>query len=153
MPLPRERATQVPAAHADRPWRSLRLVQDGAGLRRYAPAQRHRGNLVRHLAARGEAVGTMRLAALQQLARDVAEHFTCGCADVDLEDGDCPCGGDGPGDLEGCWRCQALAALAESECIPPLAPTAVPTPPQSLAAAGAANVESGAPPAHAEDHR
>lgn len=60
---------------------------------------------------------------LQRLARDIIDDFRCDCFVEDLpEDEDCPCGGDGrsekdaPG-LEGCWNCQAWAALADDAAL------------------------------------
>jgi hypothetical protein len=49
---------------------------------------------------------------LVALARDLIETYICDC---EVDDDDCDCGGDGPdGALEGCWRCQAFAALREA---------------------------------------
>ena len=56
---------------------------------------------------------------LRKLARDIAEDNRCNCTN---QNGDeprrCPCGGDGMDDgivgdrpFEGCWHCQAKAAL------------------------------------------
>lgn len=65
----------------------------------------------------------MSLRALEQLARDIADNFACGCYTDDLETEDCPCGGDGrdedgnSGAFEGCWNCQARAALAEPDAV------------------------------------
>jgi hypothetical protein len=57
------------------------------------------------------------VARLQQLARDVIDHFGCSCHFDDLARERCPCGGDGrdkdgQATLEGCWHCQAREALS-----------------------------------------
>lgn len=90
--------------------------------------------------ARREAFAPLKDSLLRQLARDIVESFSCGCADT--EDGECPCGGDGPGDLEGCWHCQARAALSDEDSPQP-APAPVPAPTPIPAGAGAAIVEEG----------
>lgn len=98
----------------------------------------------------------MNVEALQQLARDIADGFRCDCYTDDLDSDDCPCGGEGrsldgnPGALQGCWHCQALAALEASKHP---APAAVPNP-QSPPAAGAAHVSgTGVPSLPGEDPR
>lgn len=50
---------------------------------------------------------------LEALARDISNNFICSC-EWPASDGDkCQCGGDGTDGMEGCWKCQADAALRE----------------------------------------
>jgi hypothetical protein len=94
-----------------------------------------------------------RLIRLQGLAQDIADNFRCDCYTDDLDSDDCPCGGDGrdldgnAGALEGCWHCQALAALDSPQSASP----AVPAPPQPPAAGDAAHVETGTTPPPGEN--
>jgi len=57
---------------------------------------------------------------LRQLARDIIDNMDCNCIDADgNEPRPCQCGGEGRdiesnigNPFEGCWNCQAKAALA-----------------------------------------
>lgn len=86
--------------------------------------------------------------ALRQLATDVMNNHACRCYVDDLPEYEsCPCEGDGRDDdgyptWDGCFHCQARAALANDSSNP--APAATPNPPNPPAA-GAAHVETGGP--------
>ena len=60
--------------------------------------------------ARGIEEAAKRYAGYFELARCIAEAFDCECK---FEGDVCPCGGDGNDD-EGCWNCQANAAIADA---------------------------------------
>jgi hypothetical protein len=62
----------------------------------------------REAIARGRALGAREDELMLFLAESVRDAFECHC---EFEGDTCPCEGDGNDD-EGCWRCQANAAIA-----------------------------------------
>jgi hypothetical protein len=64
-------------------------------------------NAVREAIARGRELGEREDELMLFLAESVRDAFECDC---EFEGDTCPCEGDGNDD-EGCWRCQANAAI------------------------------------------
>jgi hypothetical protein len=79
-----------------RPYHSTRQAMDNLAYEAYAAGL-----------ARGRALGAREDELMLFLAESVRDAFECDC---EFEGDTCPCEGDGNDD-EGCWRCQANAAI------------------------------------------